>query len=145
MTGIPTDCRRCTLPLDARNLTGLCRECKHILRDARAGFTAPEVTVDEARTNFMAVFPDYRHLDTSAVYMRGACRRCARFAARRDTGCCEWCSGPTRFPSKRRKNRPAAKRTAPDGSVPPEIPARGSLHPTARKTSAVKLETRSIQ
>jgi len=42
MTGIPTECTLCSQPLDAHNLTGLCRECKHILRDARAGFTTDE-------------------------------------------------------------------------------------------------------
>lgn len=126
MRGIPTDCTRCGLPLDAHNLTGLCRECKHIERDARAGYTAPEATLDEARANFIAAFPGWRKLDASAIYMRGACRRCARFVARRDTGKCEWCSRPTRFKPRRRKS-------ALDRPVPHENPSRGSMDPTPPK------------
>jgi hypothetical protein len=103
MTGIPTSCTRCALDLDATNITGVCAECKHILRDAAAGFVAQEVSLDEARANFTAVFSgQYRPVESDdAVYGRGACRRCARFRARRDTGCCEWCGGPRRFPLKR--------------------------------------------
>ena len=129
MTGIPTDCTRCALPLDARNITGICLECKHILRDARAGYTAAEVPLDIARAAFMAVFTGYRKLeDTSTIYMRGACRRCARFVARRDTGCCEWFSGPVRFPQRRRKKPTKRPKRPLDGSVPQEIPPRASMH-----------------
>lgn len=106
MTGIPTDCTRCGLPLDPANITGVCLECKRIGRDALAGFTAPEVALDEARANFVEVFGGrFRRMDASAVYMRGACRRCGRFRARHDTGCCEWCGGPRRFPAKRSRKQ----------------------------------------
>ena len=102
MTGIPTSCTRCALDLDPANITGICLECKHILRDAAAGYTADEVPLEQARANFMALFRgNFRPMDADTVYTRGACRRCARFRARRDTGCCEWCSGPRRFPPKR--------------------------------------------
>ncbi len=101
MTGIRIDCTRCALPLDAQNLTGLCRECKQIERDARVGHTAAEVTLDEARVNFVTVFPGYRQRDLSAVYMPGACRGCGQFVARRETGRCEWCSPNRRRPKKR--------------------------------------------
>jgi len=101
---VTANCTRCSLPLDENNITGICRECKHIARDAAAGFVAAEVDLDEARANFMAVFANqYRAVDVDAVYMRGACRRCGRFRARHDTGCCEWCGGPRRFPPKRSK------------------------------------------
>ena len=109
MTGIPTDCTNCTLPLDANNITGLCAECKHIARDVRAGFTAPEVPIEEARAAFMAVFGGhYRPMDASAVYMPGACRKCARFRARWDSGACEWCSRPWR-PRPKKKPRKKSK------------------------------------
>jgi hypothetical protein len=122
VTGIPTACTRCALPLDANNITGVCLECKHIERDALAGFTAPEVPIEAARANFMDAFRGhYRQMDTSAVYMRGACRMCARFTARHDTGRCEWCSGPRRFPPKRSKKTTSRRRevstiTKPEGT-----------------------------
>jgi hypothetical protein len=46
-------------------------------------------------------------LDPDSIYMAGACARCGQFRARHDTGKCEWCSGPRRFPMKRRKSRRA--------------------------------------
>jgi hypothetical protein len=109
MTGFATDCTRCSLALDAANITGVCLECKHIERDRRAGHVAAEVSLDDARANFMDAFRGhYRPLDTSAVYMRGACRKCARFRARHDTGSCEWCSRPWRPRApKRTKKKPA--------------------------------------
>jgi hypothetical protein len=111
VTGILTACTRCALDLDATNITGVCLECKHIARAAAAGFTAPEVPIEEARANFMAVFgANFRQMDTDAVYVRGACRKCARFRARHDTGCCEWCSRPWRpRPPKRSKKKPVRK------------------------------------
>jgi hypothetical protein len=113
VTGFATDCTRCALDLDATNITGVCLECKHIARAAAAGHTAPEVPIEEARANFMAVFrANFRQMDADVVYMPGACRKCGRFRARRDTGCCEWCSGPRRFPVKRKAaNLPGAKST----------------------------------
>jgi hypothetical protein len=107
MTGIHTECRRCTLPLDTTNITGVCLECKHIDRDARAGYTAPEIPIEEARAAFMAVFRGhYRPTDADNVYMRGACRKCARSRARHDTGCCEFCSRPWRpRPPKRTRTK----------------------------------------
>jgi len=103
MTGIPTSCTRCALDLDHANINGICLECKHILRDAAAGYTADEVPIEQARANFMDVFAGHYRPVAAAdtIYVRGACRRCARFRARRDTGCCEWCGGPRRFPPKR--------------------------------------------
>lgn len=110
MTGIPTACTRCALPLDANNITGVCLECKHIERDRRRGFTAPEVHLDAARANFIEAFRGhFRQMDAGVLYLPGACRICGRFRARRDTGCCEWCGGPRRFPPKRSKTR---KRTS---------------------------------
>ncbi len=97
-------CGSCNADLLPLNTNGTCAECRHIERDRHRGFTAEEVALDDARTNFMAVFAGlYRPLDTDAVYMRGACRTCARYVARHDTGKCEWCSGPRRFPAKRKK------------------------------------------
>jgi hypothetical protein len=86
----------------------MCLECKHILRDAAAGFTADEVPLDEARANFMDAFRGhYRPVDAETVYARRACRKCGRFRARHDTGCCEWCGRPWRkFPAKRSKKKP---------------------------------------
>lgn len=110
MSAITTACTRCALPLDVNNITGVCRECKHIERDVRAGFTADEVPLDEARANFTAVFRVlYRPMDADVIYMRGACRKCARYRARHDTGCCEWCSGPRRFPAKRTGRKPVRR------------------------------------
>ena len=108
MTGIPTACTRCALALDVNNITGVCLECKHIERDRRRGYTSAEVPLDEARANFMGAFRGlYRPLDADAVYMRGACRKCARYVARHDTGCCEWCSRPWRPRApKRTKKKP---------------------------------------
>ncbi len=108
MTGIPAACTICALDLDATNITGVCLECRHIARAAAAGFIAAEVPIEEARANFMAVLAGhYRPMDGNAVYTRAACRRCGRFRARHDTGCCEWCSGPRRFPAKRtRRTKP---------------------------------------
>ena len=111
MTGIPTACTRCALPLDAANITGICLECKHIIRAAAVGYTAPEVSLESARAIFMEAFQGrYRPLDASVLYMRGACRVCARFRARHDTGKCEWCSGPRRFPAKRSKKKTTSRR-----------------------------------
>ena len=113
----------CGEPLDVHNITGVCRECKHIVRDARAGYTAPEVPIEVARRAFMAVFGGlYATQSADAVYMRGACRKCARFRARHDTGCCEWCSGPRRFPAKRSKKPTSHRRevstiTMPEGTL----------------------------
>ena len=113
MTGIPTACTRCALPLDANNITGVCLECKRIERDRRAGYVAAEVPLADARANFMDAFRGhYRPLGIDAIYMRGACRKCARYVARHDTGCCEWCSGPRRFPPKRSKKKPATRKAA---------------------------------
>ncbi len=108
---IPTECG-CALPLDAKNITGICAECRHIARDARAGFIAQEVSnLDEARTNFVTVFPIYRPQSADAIYMRGACRVCGTFRARHDTGKCEWHSRPwTPRPPKRTKKKPARKK-----------------------------------
>lgn len=106
MTGIPSACIRCALPLDPNNITGVCLECKHIERDRRRGFTAPEAPLAESRATFMAAFRGrFRRMDASVLYLRGACRNCARFRARRDTGLCEWCGGPRRFPRKRSKRK----------------------------------------
>lgn len=98
----------CGAELNPRNSIGVCLECRHIQRDAAAGFTAAEVPVAESRASFMAVFRGrFRRVDANedGVYMRGACRRCGRFRARHDSGCCEWCGGPRRFPPKRRPKR----------------------------------------
>ena len=104
----------CGETLDPHNITGLCAECKHIERDRRRGYTAPEVPIEEARAAFMAVFGGhYRQLDASVVYMPGACRKCARFRARWDSGACEWCSGPRRFPPKRGKTTPRRRGVSP--------------------------------
>lgn len=123
-TGIPSDCVRCSLPLDARNLTGLCSECKRILRDLRAGYAAPEVSLDEARVNFVATFR-YRKLDASAIY--GASCRCGRFALRHDTGLCEWCTAWSRRPwrpkkvtARKRSTRSVSGRPKPVTSNQPE-------------------------
>ena len=115
MTGIPTACTRCALPLDAANITGVCLECKHIERAAAAGYTADEVPIEEARANFMAVFGGhYRPVDVDAVYSRNLCRKCGRFRARHDTGRCEWCGRPWRkYPAKRTTKR-AATITGPE-------------------------------
>lgn len=99
-------CTGCGIELSPHNLTRLCLECAHIERDRRRGFVATEVSLDEARRNFMDVFgARYRQVNADTVYNRGACRQCARFRARHDTGRCEWCSGPRRFPAKRSKKR----------------------------------------
>ncbi len=105
MTGIPSECRQCALPLDARNITGVCAECTLLGRNIRLGHPPePEVALPEARTNFMAVFGGlHRKRDHSAFY--GETCRCGRFRARKDTRRCEWCSGPRRFPPKRTKRR----------------------------------------
>lgn len=107
MTADNADCTRCGLPLDADNTTGLCLECKHILRDAVVGYTAVEIPIEHARANFMDVFQGhFRRADAAdAVYTRGACRRCGRYRARFDTKRCEWCGGPRRFPPKRSSKR----------------------------------------
>jgi hypothetical protein len=114
MTGIPTVCARCDVPLDAQNITGMCSECKHIARDARAGYIAAEVKLDQARAAFLAVFGNrYRPLDVSAVY--GDTCRCGRFRARYDTRKCEWCGRPWRkFPAKRTKRKHIASITGPE-------------------------------
>ena len=96
-------CTGCGTELSPSNVIRLCLECKHIERDRRAGFTADEeVHLDEARTNFVAVFAgQYRHQSTGTIY--GDTCRCGRFRARRDTGKCEWCTGPRRWPKKKRR------------------------------------------
>ena len=96
-------CTGCTAELDPHNLIRLCAECRHIERDRRRGFTADEVSnLDTARANFMAVFGGrYRQQSTGVIY--GDTCRCGRFRARRDTGRCEWCSGPRRIPKKPRR------------------------------------------
>ena len=127
MTGIPTACTRCALPLDRTNITGVCLECKHIERDSRRGFIADEVPIEVARAAFMAVFGGhYRPLDADAVYMRGACRKCARFRARHDTGCCEWCSRPWRARAPKRTSKTALHKTTQS-----QTPHREGLPPTA--------------
>lgn len=96
-------CTGCTTELDPHTLIQLCAECRHIKRDRRRGFTAEEVSnLDTARRNFLAVFAGhYRQQSTDTVY--GDPCRCGRFRARRDTGKCEWCSGPRRIPNKQRR------------------------------------------
>lgn len=98
------NCIHCSADLLPHNTTGMCAECRHIERDRRAGFVADEVSnLDEARTNFMAVFAGLYRPHADVIY--GDTCRCGRFKARRDTGRCEWCSGPRRFPTKRKKKR----------------------------------------
>lgn len=94
-------CGSCDGDLLPHNTTGICAECRHIERDRGAGYTAEEVTLDEARANFMAVFAGLYRPHVDVIY--GVTCRCGRFRARRDTGKCEWCSGPRRFPAKRTK------------------------------------------
>ena len=104
---IPTECS-CALPLDEKNITGVCLECKHIERDRRRGYTAAEVSnLDEARTHFMRMFTGlYRPQSADAIYMRGACRVCGEFRARHDTGKCEWHSRPWRPRQPKRTRKP---------------------------------------
>jgi hypothetical protein len=94
-------CTGCHAELSPHNVVRLCVECKHVERDRRAGFTADEVSnLDEARTNFAAVFAGlWRQQSTDVLY--GDTCRCGRFRARRDTNRCEWCTGPRRFKRKR--------------------------------------------
>ena len=98
-TGEDLVCGSCNADLLAHNTTGICAECRYIERDRRRGFTAEEVHLDEARANFTAVFAGLwrNHVD---VFYGDTCR-CGRFRARRDTGKCEWCTGPRRFKRKR--------------------------------------------
>ena len=110
MTGIPTHCTRCALPLDPTNITRLCAECKHIERDQRRGYTTDEVTLDEARQNFMtALTGHYRPQDITTHYSQTC--RCGRFRARNDTGKCEWCSRPwkPRAPKRTTRKKTPAK------------------------------------
>jgi hypothetical protein len=44
MTGIRTTCQECGAPLDARNITGLCRECKLIVRNRRLSSQLTDAT-----------------------------------------------------------------------------------------------------
>ena len=95
-------CTGCAAELDPHNLIRLCAECRHIERDRRRGFTADEVPLDQARANFMAVFGGrFRQQSIHTIY--GQTCRCGRFRARKDTGKCEWCSGPRRIPKKQRR------------------------------------------
>lgn len=96
-------CEICDAELLQHNVLGICAECKHVIRDQRRGFTADEVSnLDTARANFMAVFGGhYRQQSIHTIY--GQTCRCGRFRARKDTGKCEWCSGPRRIPKKQRR------------------------------------------
>jgi len=100
-TGEDLVCGSCNADLLAHNTTGICAECRFIERDRRRGFTAEEVHLDEARANFSAVFAGLwrQHVD---VFYGDTCR-CGRFRARRDTGKCEWCTGPRRWPRKKQR------------------------------------------
>lgn len=40
--GIPTECTICDAPLHAHNLTGVCAECKLVLRNGRLTNTTAE-------------------------------------------------------------------------------------------------------
>lgn len=54
---MPT-CRQCDTTLDVRNITGICRECRHIARNERLGHThtADQVTHDQAAANIAEIF-----------------------------------------------------------------------------------------
>jgi hypothetical protein len=114
-------CTGCGLDLDPHNISGVCLECKHIERDRRRGYTAPEVPLEVARAAFMAVFAGhYRQSDASVLYATHACAGCGKFRARTRTGRCEWCSGPRRHPRRTNRSRPrsAIRTTQRKGATP---------------------------
>jgi hypothetical protein len=126
-------CDFCSMELEPTNITGVCAECKHIERDRRRGYIADEVPIEVARANFMEVFGGhYRPVSADAVYMPGACAKCARFRARHDTGRCEWCSRPWRPRASKRTRKiahPKVQTSAQD--TPVSVPAPQGLPPSA--------------
>ncbi len=59
MTGIPTTCQVCNAPLEPRNITRLCAECKLVFRNERLSGqpadTAEPVILADAIQNVAAV------------------------------------------------------------------------------------------
>jgi hypothetical protein len=96
---IPVRCELCRAHLDGHNITGLCQECKLILRNKRMTpcgdqqpVTGPSVSLAQAIGTAAAVLG--AHVVVPHLY--GSLCRCGKALARNDTGMCEWCTAKAR-------------------------------------------------